>query len=386
MSVLFSNINLGGLTLPNRIVVPPMCQYSAGNDGMPMPWHHMHLGSMAISGAGLVIVEGTAVEDIGRISPNDLGLYTDAQEEALRDLVARIRTYSSTRIGIQLAHAGRKASNTPFDGREPVAVGEGGWIPIAPSPVPPKDIWPKPTEMTGKDISRVVAAFETAARRADRAGFDLVEVHAAHGYLLSSFLSPHANLRKDGYGGSLKNRMRLGIEVAAAVRAVWPRRKALGFRINGTDWTEVGIRIEEAIAFATELKAAGVDYVTVSSGGNSVDQKLPGIVPGYQTHLSEAVRRQAGIATMTVGMVLSAEQAEEIIASGKSDLVGVARATLDDPRWGLHAAQALGEAPEYPRPIWRVAAKYWPGYEFAHPQFRPTQKSAGADPRFGDKR
>ncbi|MCO5090737.1 NADH:flavin oxidoreductase/NADH oxidase [Bosea sp. (in: a-proteobacteria)] len=366
MSDLFSPIDIGGLTLPNRIVVPPMCQYSAGTDGLPAPWHHMHIGTMAISGAGLVIVEGTAVEAPGRISPNDLGLYTDAQEAALRDLIARIRTFSATRIGIQIAHAGRKASNAPFDARQPVAVNEGGWVPIAPSPVPPNDLWPVPTEMTEADIARVVAAFVSAAGRADRAGFDLVEVHAAHGYLISSFLSPHANQRTDRYGGALANRMRFGIEVAQAVRQAWPRQKALGFRINGTDWTEAGIGVEEAIAFAAALKSAGADYVTVSAGGNSRDQKLPTMAPGYQTHLARAVRSGAGITTMTVGMILTAEQADEIVASGTADMVGVARATLDDPRWGLHAAQALGEEPAYPRPIWRAAAKYWAGYVIAH--------------------
>jgi 2,4-dienoyl-CoA reductase-like NADH-dependent reductase (Old Yellow Enzyme family) len=327
----------------------------------------MHIGTMAISGAGLVILEGTAVEDIGRISPNDLGLYNDAQEEALRDLITRVRTFSQARIGIQIAHAGRKASNTPFDGREPAAVGEGGWIPIAPSPIPPKDNWPTPIEMTEADISRVVAAFVATAQRADRAGFDLVEVHAAHGYLISSFLSGSANQRIDRYGGSLENRMRLGLEIAAAVRAVWPREKALGFRINGTDWTEAGISVEEATAFAAGLKQAGVDYVTVSSGGNSRDQKLPEVVPGYQTNLAEAVRKGADITTMTVGMILSGPQADKIIADGKSDMIGVARATLDDPRWGHHAAEALGEDPHYPRPYWRVASKYWQGYKFAHP-------------------
>lgn len=380
MSHLFSQINLGGLVLPNRIVVPPMCQYSAGPDGLPTPWHHMHLGTMAISGAGLVIVEATAVEDIGRISPNDLGLYTDEQEEALRDLIARIRTFSSTRIGIQIGHAGRKASNLPFDGRQAIPVVEGGWIPIAPSPVPPSDAWPRPTEMTEGDISRVVSAFAATAKRADRAGFDLIEVHAAHGYLISSFLSPHANRRTDNYGGALDNRMRLGIEVAEAIRAVWPKQKALGFRINGTDWIEAGISVEEATAFAAALRKAGVDFVTVSSGGNSRDQQLPAIVPGYQTQLAEAVRKGAGITTMTVGMILTAEQAEEVIAGGAADMVGVARATLDDPRWGLHAAHALGEEPAYPQPFWRLTAKYWPGYKFAHPSFNPARETAGAKP------
>ena len=385
MKHLFSQIKLGGLVLKNRIVIPPMCQYSAGTDGVATPWHHMHIGTMAISGAGLVILEGTAVEDIGRISPNDLGLYNDAQEEALHDLVARIRTFSSTPIGIQIAHAGRKASNTPFDGREPVPVDAGGWIPIAPSPVPPKDLWPTPIEMTVADISRVVAAFAAAATRADRAGFELLEVHAAHGYLISSFLSRNANERTDDYGGSLENRMRLAMQVAEAVRAVWPKQKALGFRINGTDWTEAGISVEEATAFAAALRKVGIDYVTVSSGGNSRDQKLPAMVPGYQTDLSEAIRKGADVTTMTVGMVVTADQAEQIIAKGKSDLVGVARATLDDPRWGHHAAQALGEEPAYPKPFWRVAAKYWPGYLFAHPLMTQVQEAEYAKSQILDE-
>ena len=366
MGNLFSPISLGGLVIPNRIVVPPMCQYSAGADGLPRPWHDMHIGSMAVSGAGLVIMEGTAVEEIGRISPNDLGLYADAHEIALRDLIARVRTFSSTRIGIQIAHAGRKASNTPFDGRQPVPPDEGGWTPIAPSAVPPSDNWPTPVAMGEAEIRRVVSAFAAAAAKADRAGFDLVEVHAAHGYLISSFLSPLANRRIDSYGGSFANRMRFGIDVAGAVRAIWPANKCLGFRINGSDWTEGGIGCDEAIMFAAALKEAGIDYVTVSGGGNSRAQVIPAATPGYQTHLAAAVRKGADIPTMAVGMILTAAQAEDIVANGVSDLVGVARATLDDPHWGLHAAQALGVEPAYPKPYWRAAERYWPGYGIAH--------------------
>lgn len=386
MSWLFSQINLGGVTLPNRVVVPPMCQYLAGTDGLPTPWHHMHYGTMAISGAGLVIVEATAVEAVGRISPNDLGLYGEEQEEALRELIARIRTYSSTRFGVQLSHAGRKASNGPFDARQPLGVGEGGWVPVAPSPIPPTDTWTVPSEMTEANIARVVSAFAAAAQRADRAGFDVVEIHAAHGYLISSFLSGHANKRTDAYGGSLEKRMRFGLEVARAVRAFWPKEKGLGCRINGTDWIETGIDVEQATAFAAALKEAGVDYVTVSSGGNSREQKLPPVTPGYQAHLAEAVRKGAGVSTMAVGMVLSAEQAEQLIAEGKCDMVGVARATLDDPRWGLHAAQALGQEASYPQPFWRLSARYWPGYELAHANVRVSTEAAQPDPRFGDKR
>jgi 2,4-dienoyl-CoA reductase-like NADH-dependent reductase (Old Yellow Enzyme family) len=365
VSSLFSEIKLGGLTLRNRVVVPPMCQYMAVK-GLPTPWHDMHYGSMAISGAGLVIIEGTAVEDIGRISPNDLSLYNDEHEAALRMLIARARTFSSAKWGIQIAHAGRKASNEPFDSRNPVPVGSGGWIPIAPSPFSHTENWPTPKEMSEVDIARVVECFAASAMRADRAGFDVLEVHAAHGYLISSFLSPLANQRSDRYGGSLENRMRLALEVAAAIRKVWPSSKAVGFRANGTDWTESGITIDETIELAKALRREGIDYMTVSSGGNGKHQVLPPLVPGYQVFLAQAVREGSGIATITVGMILKAEQAECIVASGQSDMVGVARATLDDPRWALHAAQALGEEIAYPKSFWRLTSKYWPGYKFVH--------------------
>ncbi len=375
MSKLFQPFTLRGLTLANRVVVPPMCQYMA-QDGLPGAWHDMHLGTMGISGAGLVIVEGTGVEDIGRISPADLGLYTDAQEEALGRLLERVRSYAPARWGIQLAHAGRKASSRPFDDPFPAGPDEGGWTPIGPSAVAHSDRWPTPVAMTQEAIDRTVESFAASARRADRAGFDLIEVHAAHGYLISSFLSPVANQRTDSYGGSLPNRMRYALEVARAMRAAWPAEKPIGFRVNGTDWVDGGITPEETTELARELRGCGIDYVTVSSGGNARGQKLPPLEPGYQVHISRAVREGSGMPTMAVGMILKAEQAEEIVNTGGADLVGVARATLDDPRWGLHAAEALGGEVAYPRPWWRLGRKHWPGYGLIHPATEAARKAA----------
>ena len=375
VSRLFDGFELGGLSLPNRVVVPPMCQYVA-TDGLPCPWHEMHYGTLGISGAGMVILEGTAVEAFGRISPGDLGLYHDDQEAALKEMLARIRTYSPAKWGIQLAHAGRKASSQTFDTPYPVPPEQGGWIPIGPSPIAHSDRWPVPTEMSEAEIARAVESFADSAQRAGRVGFDLIEVHAAHGYLISSFLSPVANKRTDGYGGPLGNRMRFALEVASAVRAAWPSDKALGFRLNGTDWIEGGITVEETTELAKALRAAGVNYVAVSSGGNSRQQKLPPVVPGYQVHIAQAVKQGSGIATMAMGMILDAKQADGIVASGCADLVAVARAMLDDPRWGLHAAQALGEEIAYPRSYWRTSRKTWPGYQLVHPA-RDTDTPGG---------
>ncbi len=373
MSTLFSELELGSLTLANRVVVPPMCQYRAV-DGLPTPWHEMHYGSMGISGAALVIMEGTGVEDIGRISPSDLGLWNDVQEAALKSLLDRVRTYSSAKWGIQLAHAGRKASNEPFDARNPVSPASGGWLPIGPSPIVHNDRWPTPIEMSQADIARVVGSFAAAARRSARAGFDMVEVHAAHGYLISSFLSPLANQRTDSYGGSLQNRMRLATDVASVIRDALPSGMAMGFRVNGTDWADGGITVEETVELAKALREAGTDYVTVSSGGNARTQMLPPMEPGFQVALAETVKAESGMRTMAVGMILTAAQAEEIVTSGRADLIAVARGTIDDPRWALHAAQALGEEIEYPKSFWRVSAKYWPGYKFVHPMPKPVEE------------
>ncbi|MFP1646353.1 NADH:flavin oxidoreductase/NADH oxidase [Pontitalea aquivivens] len=365
MSLLFSATQVGGVTLRNRVVVPPMCQYMA-TDGLPSPWHHMHYGNMAASGAGLVIVESTAVVAGGRISPACLGLYRDDQEAALRDMLDRIRSFSDCNFGIQLGHAGRKASCEPFDSYGYVPPDNGGWSPIGPSALRHSESWPLPKVMDKADIEAVVDSFVQAARRADRAGFALAEIHAAHGYLISSFLSPLANARTDAYGGPLENRMRLAVEVARAVRNIWPRSKALGLRLNGTDWKEGGITLDETVVVAAALRDVGVDYVCLSSGGNSRGQQLPALEPGYQSFLAEAVRRSTGMMTMAVGMVLTATQADELLQQGKADLVAVGRAALDDPRWALHAAQELGDEIAYPKPHWRAGAKVWPGYPLVH--------------------
>lgn len=366
MTALFSSFKLGGLTLDNRIVVPPMCQYMATSEGRPVPWHDMHYGSMAISGAGLVIIEATAVESIGRISPACLGLHSDEQEAALGQMIAKIHSFAPAKFGIQLAHAGRKASCEPFDSYNYVKPEDGGWSPIGPSHTRHIDRWPYPEVVTQKEIDRVIENFASAAVRANRIGIDVIEIHGAHGYLLSSFLSPVANERTDAYGGSLENRMRLAVQVTRAIRKVWPTEKALGIRLNGTDWYEGGITIEETVSVAKALRDEGIDFVSVSSGGNTREQKLPPVVPGYQVSLAEAVKRGAGIASLAVGMVLTPQQAEDIVASGQADLIAVARATLDDPRWGLHAAQALGAEVTYPKSYWRAANKVWPGYAIVH--------------------
>lgn len=366
MSNLFSSITLGGLTLENRLVVPPMCQYVAGADGVPVPWHRMHYGSMAISGAGLVIFEATAVQAFGRISPNDLGLYTDGQESALAALLRELRTFSSAKFGIQLAHAGRKASSEPFDNPYPVAPANGGWIPFGPAAVAHSDRWPVPIALTEADINAVVESFVRAAQRADRAGFDMIELHGAHGYLISSFLSSIANHRTDKYGGTLENRMRLAVDVARAVRDVWPAHKALGFRLNGTDWFDGGITVEETAALASVLKDCGVEMLSVSSGGNARGQKLPPLLPGYQVPLASAIKKSAGICTMAAGLILTGAQAERIVSIGDADLIGIGRGMLDDPRWPLRAAQELGAEVSSPRSYWRSRAGQWPGYDRVH--------------------
>lgn len=366
MSALFSEVKVGGLHLENRIAIPPMCQYQAV-DGCLRPWHYMHVGSMAISGAALVIMESTGIEALGRISPNCLGLYTDEQEAGLTDLVRTVKSYAHAKLGIQLNHAGRKASTLPFDKFMPADREHGGWDGlIGPSNVKIQADWGAVAPMDEAEIARVIGLFAEAAARADRCGFDAIELHGAHGYLVSQFLSPMANNRTDRYGGSLENRMRFGLEVAEAVRTVWPHEKALGIKLNATDWIEGGIDIDETVEFSKRLRDRGVDFATISSGGNSRAQKLPPQLPNYQVGFAEAVKKQSGIGTMAIGMIVTPQQAEDIIADGKADMVGVARACLDDPRWPLHAAQALGVEPSYPDSYWRLSRKMWPGYDYVH--------------------
>jgi 2,4-dienoyl-CoA reductase-like NADH-dependent reductase (Old Yellow Enzyme family) len=366
-SALFSPIALRGLALENRIVVSPMCQYSA-DDGSATDWHIQHLGMLSHSGAALVVIEATGVEREGRITPGCLGLYSDANERALDRVVRSVRRYSKTPIGIQLAHAGRKGSaSPPWESGRPLETGAGAWPTMAPSAIPFDEGWPTPKALTHGEIDRVVEAFATAARRALRIGLDEVELHCAHGYLIAEFLSPIANRREDAYGGSLENRMRLALRVAAAVRAVWPADKPLGARITGADWMEGGFTLEEAVVLSRALKAQGCDFVCVSSGGIAGRVRVP-FAPGYLLPHAARVRREAEVATRAVGFIVTPHQAEAAIAEGQADMVTMARAFLDDPRWGWHAAEALGAAATYPPQYARSAPAMWPGTKLARPR------------------
>lgn len=366
-SPLFTPIKLRQLALANRVAVSPMCQYSA-EEGSANDWHLLHLGSLAVGGAGLLMIEATAVEAVGRISLGCLGLYSDANEAALSRVVAACRRFGNTPLGIQLAHAGRKGSATrPWQGIRALAAAEGAWPAVAPSALPLDTGWPAPRALGAAEIDRLVDAFVAATRRAARIGLDLVELHCAHGYLLHEFLSPIANRRDDAYGGSLENRMRLPLRVAAAVRAAWPEAKPMGARITGTDWLEGGFTIEDAVIFARALKEIGCDYVCVSSGGILPKAPIP-VGPGYQLALAERVRRGAGLPTRAVGLIAEPRQAEAVIASGQADMVALARAFLDDPRWVWHAAETLGAEAAMPPQYARVRADLWPGAALARPR------------------
>lgn len=351
MSALFSPITLGGVTLSNRIIVAPMCQYSAEN-GRATDWHTIHLGNLALSGAGLLITEATAVEPAGRISPGDLGLWDEATEAALVPVLKAVRTYSKMPIVFQLAHAGRKASTgVPWETMNQLALNDGGWETFAPSAIPHNEGERAPTALDETGMTRIKNAFADSARRTARLGADGVEVHGAHGYLLHEFLSPIANKRTDAYGGSLENRMRFPLEVFDAVRAAIPD-KLVGYRVSATDWAEGGWPIEEIIAFVNELKKRGADWIDVSSGGVSAQQQIP-LKAGYQVHLAEAIKAATGLPTMAVGLITEPQHAEDIVASGQADMIAIARGILYDPRWPWHAAAALGAqiavAPQYLR-------------------------------------
>jgi 2,4-dienoyl-CoA reductase-like NADH-dependent reductase (Old Yellow Enzyme family) len=353
LSALFSPFKLRGLELANRAVIAPMCQYSADN-GCATAWHMIHLGNLALSGAGALIIEATAVEAEGRITPGCLGLWDAATEAALQPVVAAIRRYSRIPLMIQLAHAGRKASSeTPWKGGQLIRVADGGWTPYGPSAVEHKQGEPPPRALDKEGLRRVREAFVGAAQRATRLGLDGIEVHVAHGYLLHEFLSPIANRRADEYGGSLENRMRFPLEVFDAVRAVLPAEKPVGVKVSATDWVEGGWDIDQTIAFAKELKKRDVDWIDVSSGGVSPLQKIA-LGPGYQVPFAQAVKQATGVNTIAVGLITQALQAEEIIASGKADLVALARAMLYDPRWVWHAAAELGASVEASPQYWRA--------------------------------
>ena len=347
MSALFTPIDVRGLRLDNRIVVSPMCQYSA-HDGNVGDWHLMHLGQFSVSGAGMLIVEMTNVEARGRISPNCVGLYNDDNEHALARVLAFCRQHGKTGIAVQLAHAGRKASTLPpWQGRKALMAGEGGWQTVSASAISSSDQSPPPSALTGDEIADLVDAFAGAARRAHRAGFDAVELHGAHGYLLHQFLSPVSNQRDDHYGGSLENRMRFPLEVFDAVRAEWPDDKPLGMRISAVDYLDGGWRIEDSVAFGRLLKERGCDWIDVSSGGIAAGEKIP-VGPGYQVPFAEPIRQQTGLTTMAVGLITEARQAEAIVANGQADMVALARGMLYDPRWPWHAAAELGAEVAYP--------------------------------------
>ena len=352
MAHLFDPLSLRSLTLSNRIVVSPMCQYSSV-DGFANDWHFVHLGTRAAGGAALVMTEASAVTADGRISPQDLGIYQDAHVEGLARCVRFIHS-QKTLAGTQLAHAGRKASTArPWDGGGKLAPEQGGWEPMGPTAEPFAANYPAPRPLTPSGIVAIVAAFRDAARRALEAGFDIVELHAAHGYLMHEFFSPLVNTRTDEYGGSFDNRIRLCLDVVDAVRGVWPERLPLFVRISSTDWVEGGWTIEDSIALARQLKNRGVDLVDCSTGGNAAHAKIP-IGPGYQVPFAERVRRDAGIPTGAVGLITEPAQAEEILQRGQADAIIIARQLLRDPYFPLHAAQALGVTPPVPNQYLRA--------------------------------
>ena len=352
MSALFSPFTLRRLTVPNRIMVSPMCQYSAEN-GAATAWHMIHLGQLALSGAGMLFIEATAVEPEGRITAGDLGLWDDATEAALKPALAAIRKHSTIAVAMQLAHAGRKASShAPWNGGQLVPVADGGWLPVAPSALPHKDGEGAPQALDLAAIHRLRDSFVATARRAARLGIDALELHAAHGYLLHQFLSPIANHRTDQYGGSLENRMRLTLEIFEAVREAFPADKPVGVRVSATDWVEGGWNLDQTIALAQELKTRGVDWIDVSSGGVSPSQKIA-LGPGYQVPFAKAVKQATGLPTIAVGLITEAQQAETIVASGEADFVALARVMLYDPRWPWHAAAELGASVAAPPQYWR---------------------------------
>ena len=348
---LFTPLKIREIELKNRIVVSPMCEYSA-KDGHPQTWHLVHLGSRAVGGASLVFTEATAVQEHGRISGADTGIYNDAHIASWKPIAEFIRA-SGAVPGIQLAHAGRKASTAvPWQGGKPVPIGEGGWQIVGPSALPFDSGYQTPHALSPSEIDEIVAAFRRAAERALAAGFQVIEIHGAHGYLLHEFLSPLSNIRTDEFGGSLENRIRLALRVTQAVREVWPARNPLFFRVSATDWQEGGWDLAQSIELACRLKPLGVDVIDVSSGGNLPNAKIP-VGPGYQVPFAAAIRKQAGIPTTALGMITEPVQAETIISTEQADLVVLARELLRDPYWPRRAAQDLNfkltPPPQYQR-------------------------------------
>ena len=361
MANLFTPIDLGGVTLSNRIVVSPMCQYSA-DDGCMNDWHFVHLGHLAYSGAGLLMVEATHVTREGRITHGCTGLYDDHNERSMARAIAHCRSVSKNAIGIQLGHAGRKASSqVPWEGRDYLREGQSPWPTIAPSALPFGEGWHTPRELTAAEIRGLVDAFVLSAQRAERIGFDVLELHSAHGYLLHQFLSPLSNRRSDAYG---RERMKFPLAVARAVRESWPRERALGARISGNDWLEGGLGPDDAVAYARELERVGFDYVCVSSGGLLSHARL-NLGPGYQVPFAHRVKQSVKMKVRAVGMIADPAQAEEIVTHEKADMVAMARAFLDNPRWVWHAAERFGVKLDYPPPYARARPDAWPGSKLA---------------------
>jgi 2,4-dienoyl-CoA reductase-like NADH-dependent reductase (Old Yellow Enzyme family) len=352
MSKLFTPLKLRSIELKNRIAVPPMCQYSA-IDGFPNDWHSVHYGSRAVGGASLIIFEATAVTPIGRISPSDLGIWDDEHIGSYKKITSFVKQQGSV-PGIQLAHAGRKASTkVPWEGNGSVSAADGGWETIAPSAIRFSPEYAMPREMTSQDIAEVPAQFETAARRSLEAGFELLQLHMAHGYLIHQFLSPLSNKRIDNYGGSLENRCRLGLEIAERVRKAVPDHLPLCVRFSATDWVEGGWDIKQAIQFAKWLKERGVDLIDCSTGGNISDAVIP-VGPGYQVRFAELIKKESGVLTGTVGLITSPEQAEQILLAEQADVVFLGRQLLRDPYWPLHAAKRLRTDVQWPKQYLRA--------------------------------
>lgn len=358
--ILFAPLTLRGLTLANRIVVEPMTQFSA-DDGTPGDWHLMHLGQFAVSGAGLVFTESTYVAPEARNTPMCLSLYSDEQEYALGRIKRFFDAYGTARLGVQLCHAGRRASaREPWLGGGPRLPADGGCETWAPSPIPVSAGWPLPREVDSDEMGRIRHAFVAAARRALRAGADVIELHCAHGYLLHQFLSPLSNRRSDRYGGGLERRMRFPLEVFEALRSEWPQDKPMGVRVSATDWVEGGWDVHQTIEFARALESRGCDFVDVSSGGLSTAQRIV-VGPGYQTPFAAAIKAAVNMKVIAVGRITDPHQAEGILRDGQADMIGLARGMLYDPRWPWHAAHALGVNLAYPRQ-----------YERAHPSRSTT--------------
>ncbi len=360
--LLFTPLALGSVTVPNRIAIAPMCQYSA-DDGSMTDWHLQHIMRMGMSGAGLVIVEATAVERRGRITHGCVGLYSDSNERAAKRVLdaAKAVALPGTVFGVQLAHAGRKASSQrPWEGAAALKPHEDPWQTVGPSAIPFGDGWHTPNAMTEEDIQNLIQHFVDAAHRAVRVGYDVLELHMAHGYLLHAFCSPISNQRNDQWGGSVEKRIALPLAVMKAVRAAVPKHIAVGARITGTDWIDGGMTIEDAILLAKGLRALDGAYACVSSGAASPTARIP-VGPLYQVPLAEKIKKESGIVTRAVGLITTAQEAESVLQEGKADQIAVARAILDDPHWGLHAADALGvtvpRAPQYDR----ASPAKWPG-------------------------